>query len=98
MAEKVGGSLLESTVSRNDLLALAGPSLTFSVTVAVPDWLAAGVTVTVRLAPLPPNVMLAPGTRVGLEELPDSARLASGVSTSPIVNAIGPAGTCSSTV
>ena len=53
--------------------------------------MAAGCTVTVRLAPEPPKVILAFGTRVGFEEVPDSVRLATGVSKSPTVNEMGPA-------
>ena len=45
------------------------PSLTVSVMVAVPVCPAAGVIVTVRLAPVPPNTMLALGTRVRFDEL-----------------------------
>ena len=56
--------------------------------VAVPVWLLAGVTVTVRFAPLPPNVMFAFGTSVVLLELPLSVRLLAAVSASPIVKAI----------
>ena len=47
---------------------LNDPSLTVTVMLAVPFWLAAGVTVTVRLAPLPPNTMFPLGTSVGLFE------------------------------
>jgi len=65
--------------------------LTVTVMVAVPVCPAAGVTVTVRLAPLPPNAMLAFGTRVGLEELPLTVKLAAAVSASPTVKASGPA-------
>ena len=59
-----------------------------SVIVAVPVWLAVGVTVTVRLAPLPPKTMFPLGTKVGLDELPLIVRLVSAVSMSPTVNAI----------
>src|SRR2546425_1172204 len=53
-------------------LAVRLPSLTVTVIVAVPLWFRAGVTVTVRLAPEPPKTMFAAGTKVGLEEAPDS--------------------------
>ena len=66
------------------------PSLTATVMVAVPLWPAAGATVTVRLEALPPKMMLALGTRAGLEELPETVRLAAAVSASPMVNASGP--------
>src|SRR5438876_8844851 len=54
------------TVSTKLSLALRLPSLTVTVMVAVPVWLRAGVTVTVRWAPEPPKTMLATGTRDGL--------------------------------
>ena len=73
--EIVGASFTAFTVSKNVSLALNNPSLTVTVIVAVPDWLAAGVTVTVRLAPLPPKTILLTGTKVGLEEAPLSVRL-----------------------
>src|SRR5437667_276847 len=57
--------------------------------VAVPVWLRAGVTVTVRLAPEPPKTMLATGTKVGLEEAPERVRLPAAVCESPTVVAIG---------
>ena len=57
---------------------------------AVPFCWAAGVTVTVRLAPLPPNAMLAAGTSAGLEELPVTVRLPAAVSASPTVKAKAP--------
>ncbi len=74
------------TVSRKLLLALREPSLTVTVTVAVPDWLLRGVRVTVRLEPLPPKTMLLLGSSVGLEEAPETSRLAAAVSASPTVN------------
>ena len=67
------------------MLALNAPSSTMRVMVAFPIWLAAGVTRTVRLEPLPPKVMFPTGASVGLEELAVSVRLAAGLSTSPIV-------------
>ena len=57
------------TVSKNDLLLVAVPSETVTVMVAVPNWLAAGVSSRVRLAPLPPTTRLALGMRDGLSEL-----------------------------
>src|SRR5207247_174308 len=56
--------------------------------VAVPVWLRAGVTVTVRLAPDPPKTMLATGTKVGLEEAPETIRLPAAVCESPTVSVI----------
>src|SRR5213078_4033774 len=91
MLEIVGGVLvLGRTVTAKLLLVLALPSLTDTVMVAVPVCAAVGVTVTVRLAPLPPKTMLALGTNVGLDEFPLSVRLLNGVSISPTVKLIGP--------
>src|SRR5688572_16384324 len=56
---------------------------------AVPIWFAAGVTRTVRLAPLPPNTILAFGTSTRSDDAPERVRLAALVSASPIVNGIG---------
>ena len=52
----------------------ADPSLTVTVIVVVPVCPAAGVSVTVRLAPLPPKTMFAFGTSAGLVELPLTVR------------------------
>src|SRR5215216_2636189 len=59
--------------------------------VAVPNRLAAGVTVTVRLLPLPPKPMFAAGTRLVFDELPASVSAEAAVWASPIVNGTGPA-------
>ena len=56
---------------------------------AVPNWFAAGVTLTVRLAPLPPNTILAFGTSVWSDDAPERVRLPTAVSTSPTVNDMG---------
>src|SRR5499427_489152 len=93
MAEIVGGVLLALTVSRNPVLVESVPSLTVTVIVAAPVCPATGVTVTVRLAPLPPKAMFASGTSVWFDEVPLRVRLATGVSTSPTVKAMGPAAT-----
>ena len=69
---------------------LNDPSLTVTVMLAVPVWFAAGVTVTVRLALLPPNTMFPFGTNVVLFELPLTVRLLALVSMSPTVKLIGP--------
>ena len=87
----VGRSFTDVTVSRNVSLAVPlSASVTVTVIVAVPNWLASGVTVTVRFAPLPPNTMFALGTRAGFDELPVTVRSAAAVSTSPTVNANAP--------
>jgi hypothetical protein len=78
------------TVRVKVVLVVSAPSLTVRVRVAVPVWLAAGVTVTVRLAPLPPNTMAALGTKVVFEDVPLIVRLATAVSASPTVKASGP--------
>src|SRR5207253_2322292 len=76
------------TVSRNVVGVDRVPSLPVTVIAAVPYWSRAGVTVTVRLAPLPPNTRFAFGTRVVFDELPDTVRLPAAVRLSPTVNAI----------
>jgi len=88
--EIVGGVFVgvAVTVSRNPLLVVFVPSLTLTVIVADPVLPAAGVTVTVRLAPEPPNIIFAVGTSVVDDEVPETVRLAAAVSTSPIVNGI----------
>lgn len=50
------------------LVLVSAPSLTVSVRVAVPVCMNAGVTVTVRFAPLPPMTMLLSGTSWVLED------------------------------
>jgi len=50
------------------------------------------VMTTLRLAPVPPKVILASGTRVVFEEVAESVNPLGCVSASPIVNAIGPVG------
>ena len=82
-------------VNKNESLFVRLPSLTVTVIVVVPLKLVAGVIVTVRFAPDPPKAMLALGTSVVLEELPDSVRLLTLVSTSPTVKAIAEVGTFS---
>src|SRR6266568_2422015 len=90
MLEMVGAVFgVALTVNTKLLLAVRLPSLTVTVMVEVPVWLRAGVMVTVRLAPEPPKTMLAPGTKVGLEEAPETIRLPAAVCASPTVKAIG---------
>src|SRR2546425_2453270 len=88
----VGGVFTALIVSTNVSLALFTPSLTVTVIVAVPVCPAAGVTVTVRLDPLPPNTMLLVGTSVALDDPLLNVRLPTGVSASPIVNGIAAVG------
>src|SRR3954466_9736890 len=90
---KVPPPLLPPTVSRKLLLAVAPlPSVTVIVIVELPLCPAAGVMVTVRLAPLPPKTILLVGARVGLDDCAERRRLATGVSASPIVNGIAGVG------
>src|SRR2546422_236380 len=68
MPEIVGASFIALTASTKFVLTLYCPSLTPTVIVAVPYWLAAGLTVTVRFEPEPPNTMLLNGTSVALDD------------------------------
>ena len=77
------------TVRTKESLALNDPSLTVMVIVAVPFWLAMGVSETVQLDPLPPKTMFPLGTRSGLDERAVRIKLPAAVSTSPTVKAIG---------
>ena len=56
---------------------------------AIPVWLGKGVTVTVRLLPVPSRTISALRTSDGLEELADNVRLDTLVSLSPIVKEMG---------
>ena len=84
----VGPSFTELTVNVKVVEAVATPSLTVIVISVAPFWLAAGVIVTVRSDPLPPNTMFPLGTRVVTLELPLRLRLIAGVSASPILKGI----------
>ena len=69
----VGGSLAGITVNRNESVSVApSSSVTVRVIVADPVWSGAGVTVTVRLLPVPLMTMFASGTSVGFEEAPET--------------------------
>src|SRR5258706_8336761 len=91
-ALRVGGSFTDVTVSRNAELAEANPSLTVIVIVPDPNRFVAGVMVTERFVPLPPNAMFVIGTRLVFEDNTVRVSESGGVSRSLIVNAIGPAG------
>src|SRR5216117_3067911 len=96
MLEMVGGSFTGLTVRTNELLADApSPSSTVMVIAVVPDWLAAGIRVTVRLGPLPPKTMFASGTKPGLDERPLTVKLPAGVSKSPMENGMAAVGVSS---
>src|SRR5437773_184158 len=88
----------ELTVNINVTLVLFTPSLTVTAMLAVPVSLGAGLTVTVRLAPEPPNPMLPSGTNAGLDELPLKVKLPAAVSPSPTVKLSAPVEVSSSIV
>ena len=88
----VGASLTAVTNRLNDAEVLELPSLTVMITVALPNWLAPGVMVTVRLAPLPPKEILATGINAVLLDEAESVRLATGVSVSPTVKGMAAVG------
>src|SRR5262245_47475809 len=71
---RVGTSLTELTVTTKESLVVATPSLTVTVMVALPNWLVAGRTVTVREPLLTPKEILPLGMSVGLEEAPARVR------------------------
>ena len=81
----VGGSFTALMVSRNEVLDDAVPSLTEMVMVLVPDKLATGRMLTVRLLPEPLKTIFAFGTRLVFVEVPDKISEPAG-STSPITN------------
>ena len=64
------------------------PSATVTVMSEVPLRPEAGVMVTVRLEPLPPNSTLAGGTSAAFVDAAESVRLVAAVSASPIKNAV----------
>src|ERR1051326_1471491 len=72
IAEMVGASFTEVTVSRKLVFVPADRfgSISERVIVALPNWFGSGVTVTVRLLPVPPKTILLFGTRAGFEEEP----------------------------
>ncbi len=87
---KASGATAPVTVTTKLSLALKAPSLTVTVIVLVPVCPAAGVTLTVRLAPLPPKTIPLSGTSAGLLEVPLTVKLPTAVSMSPTVNPIAP--------
>ena len=82
--------LLPTTVTVKALDDDAIPSLTATVTVAVPVWSVTGLTVMVRFVPLAPITRSWSSTSEGFEELAVTVRLGAAVSISPTVNGIGP--------
>src|SRR2546426_967107 len=85
MLDIVGASFTALTVTTKLVLALYCPSPTVTVIVAVPLWLAAGLTVTVRLAPDPPKTMLLGGTSVPLHHPFPNVSPPAALSASPTV-------------
>src|SRR3954467_4262080 len=81
----------ELTVKTKEVLVVEVPSLTFIVIVATPVWPLAGMTVTVWTPELK-QMMLAFGTRVGLEEVPLRVKPPTEVSASPMLIRNGPTG------
>ena len=92
MEEMTGGEFVTITVRTNDLTAESEPSLTVTVMVVDPIRPATGVTVTVRLDPLPLKTRLGDvlGTRIVSEELAVTESELAAVSSSPIVKGSGP--------
>lgn len=86
----VGGVLAAVTVTTKLSEEVRLPSLTVTVIVAEPDWPAAGVTVTVRLEPLPPNTTPDVGIKVVFEDERVRVKLFAAVSASLTVNASAP--------
>ena len=90
MIDMVGASFTALTVTKKYSLVDSVPSLTVTVMVADPDSLSAGVTVTVRLASLPPKTMFPLGTTVVSDETALKIRLPVDVSTSPMLKPNAP--------
>ena len=89
--EIVGGSLTGETVRVKLVDVMPNPSsMTITEIWAVPDRLATGVMLRVRLEPLPLSTTLGSGTRVGSKERTRTVKALDGVSASPTVNGIGP--------
>ena len=94
----MGASFTAVTVTLKVSLVVWVPSLTLSVIVAVPVLSAAGVTLTVRFAPLPPKSMFALGTSVVLDDVADSVSEPAEVRSSPMRKGSAPVSLSSSTV
>src|SRR6266403_1761475 len=90
MPVMVGASLTAVTVTKNEVVVVADPSVTLSVMVVAPLALAVGVTVTVRLAPLGLITAFALGTRAVSDEHPLTLRSPITLSMSPIVKLNAP--------
>ena len=86
IVSRVGASFTAVTVRTKVSLVVAVPSLTVTVIVDAPNWLAAGVAVSVREAPEPPKIRFALGMSVVFAEVAATVSAPAAVSTSPIVN------------
>ena len=86
------GAVFGLTVNTKLVEAVSVPSLTVMVMVVVPLSPDAGVMTTSRLAPLPPNVILASGTRVVFEEVAERVKPLGCVYASSMVNVIAEVG------
>ena len=86
------GGVFGLTVNTKFVDVVNTPSLTVTVMVDVPLPPEAGVTITLRLVPLPPKTILGTGTSVALDEVADSVNAFGEVSVSPTVKAIGGVG------
>ena len=91
IVEIVGGPLTVSV--KLELAVNPAPSVTVSVMVLVPLCPTAGVNVTVRDAPVPPNTMFTTGSNVVLLEAPATVSVVAGVIASPTVKASAPVAT-----
>ena len=90
MLEITGAVLSGRTVTAKLMLLERAPvSVTDTLIIDVPVWLPA-ITVTVRLAPLPPKEMLPSGMMPGSDDILLKVRLVAGSSASPIVNGSAP--------
>ena len=88
--EMTGAVFAGSTVTVKEVLLDFPPvSMTQTVMMEEPAW-GVAVTLTVRLAPLPPKAMLPFGIIEGLAEMPLSVRFAAGSSASRTVKESGP--------
>src|ERR1043166_3973148 len=97
-AASTGGSLTGVTVRLKLVLEMAMPSLTAIATVVVPDRFGAGVSVTVRVLPLPPKTMLVFARRFVLDDNPDRESELAAVSRSPMTNGVAGVGVSSAVV
>src|ERR1041385_3518772 len=88
MLEMTGRPLIVRT--NEVLLVPPSPSAAVIVMVTTPHWSDGGMTVTVRLVPVPPRKIRFAGTSTGSLEAAESSKLAAGVSASSTVKLIGP--------